>query len=70
MNLMSRFDQLKEPWRFLVFFIPAAMMIMGVNSQTFWIHLSSVIGLLAIVAWRIAYFWLPSKREQAAAKEE
>lgn len=49
------YDKLKEPKRFLVFFIPAALLIVGTGVPNLYINVVSWILLLTLLVTRIIY---------------
>lgn len=51
------YDKLKEPKRFLVFFIPAAILIVGANVHCYGIDIVSVLLLGVLMISRIWYIY-------------
>lgn len=47
------YDKLKEPKRFLVFFIPAAILIIGTNVSSLYINIACWVLLLTMLVTRI-----------------
>ncbi|KKL84041.1 hypothetical protein LCGC14_1968630 [marine sediment metagenome] len=49
------YDKIKEPNRFLIFFIPTALLIVGVNVSNLYVNVACWILLLTLLGTRMVY---------------